>query len=323
MVLLACSVRLVRSVALHRAMGEPALWDRLRRRHIEECPVESAAKRLRPDIRRVVGPPMIWKELTRTLPRRERLATRIVLGLEILLILIAYSFPVVMGFVPYELVHIIYVWGFLALAVLITITTSATVMSVERESQSWPLLLMTPLTDREILIGKFVGVLRRSGLIWLSLVAYVAAFTWAGCFHPLAIVHSLLISATFLLFLSATGFYFGTRFHRAGEAVTANLVLAGTLWLLPPILGVLVQGVLRTHWNGGASVALAIVPFGEALAMITTTPDSYSSDVRWFGFYLDALDIAKLMLVSLMAYTLASLGFLRQAVRGFRRRVLD
>ncbi|MGE5297355.1 MAG: ABC transporter permease, partial [Solirubrobacterales bacterium] len=39
MVLLACSVRLVRSVALHRAMGEPALWDRLRRRHIEECPV--------------------------------------------------------------------------------------------------------------------------------------------------------------------------------------------------------------------------------------------------------------------------------------------
>ncbi|HSW02489.1 MAG TPA: ABC transporter permease subunit [Sedimentisphaerales bacterium] len=237
-VLLALSVRLLRSVALHRAMGEPALLDRLRRRRFEETGAKAgkASRNSRLDIRRVVGPPMIWKEMTCTLSRRERLAMTVVLGIEGLLIVIVYSFGTLMAFLDYGMVHVMYVWAFLGLAVLFTITSSATVMSVEREARTWPVLLMTPLTDREILIGKFVGVLRRCGPIWLSLLAYVAAFTWARCFHPMAIVHTLLISLTFLAFLSATGFYLGTRFHRTGEAVTANLVLAGALWLVPPIL---------------------------------------------------------------------------------------
>lgn len=323
-VLWACSVRLVRSVALHRAMGEPALLEKLRRRHIEDVPAKTPlARRRRKDIRRVVGPPMIWKEMTCTLSRRERLATTIVLGIQGLLILVAYSFPFMMSLVPYELVHMVYVWGFLGLAVLFTITSSASVMSVERESRSWPVLLMTPLTDREIVIGKFVGVLRRCGPIWLSLLAYVAAFTWAKCFHPLAIVHTTVIAATFLVFLSATGFYFGTRFHRTGEAVTANLVLAGVLWSLAPILGLLVAGGLRSRWNGGMSVAYAMVPFGEALAMMTTAMEGWNEGIRWFGGELDAWGVAVLTLVSMAAYGLVSLGFLWRAVRGLRRRVLD
>lgn len=196
-------------------------------------------------------------------------------------------------------------------------------MSVERESRSWPVLLMTPLTDREIVVGKFVGVLRRCGPIWLSLVAYMAAFTWAECFHPLAILHTAVIALTFLVFLSATGFYLGTRFHRTGEAVTANMVLAGVLWFLPPILGLLVGGVLRSRWNGGMSVAYAVVPFGEALAMMMTTMDGWKQDIRWFGDRLDAWGVAVLMLISMAAYGLVSLGFLWRAVRGLRRRVLD
>ncbi len=151
----------------------------------------------------------------------------------------------------------------------------------------------------------------------------MAAFTWAKCFHPLAIVHVTMISLTFLVFLSATGFYFGTRFHRTGEAVTANLVLAGVLWSLPPILGILVGGVLRSHWNGGMSVAYTMVPFGEALAMMTTAMEGWNEGIRWFGGELDACGVAVLMLFSLAAYGLVSLGFLWRAMRGLRRRVLD
>jgi ABC-type transport system involved in multi-copper enzyme maturation permease subunit len=324
MVLLACSTRLVRSVALQRAMGEPTLLHRLRRRRFEETSVtERSSRNRRLEIRRVVGPPMVWKEMTCALSRRERLAMTIVLGVEGLLIVIAYSFTALMAFLDYEAAHIMYLWAFLGLAILFTITSSATVMSVERESRTWPVLLMTPLTDREILIGKFVGVLRRCGPIWLLLLAYVAAFTWARCFHPMAIVHVLLISLTFLAFLSATGFYLGTRFHRTGEAVTANLVLAGALWVIPPILGVLIDGVLSERWSGGASVAFAMVPFGQALAMVMTTLDGCVTDVWWFGNRLNASEIAVLMLASAAGYALASLGFAWRAVRGFRRRVLD
>jgi len=322
--LLAGSIRLIRSIALNRAMGEPVLLDKLQRRRFEEetATAGKASRNRRLEIRRVVGPPMVWKEMTCALSRRERLAMTIVLGIEGLLIVIAYSFTALMAFLDYEAAHIMYLWAFLGLAILFTITSSATVMSVERESRTWPVLLMTPLTDREILIGKFVGVLRRCGPIWLSLLAYVAAFTWARCFHPMAIVHVLLISLTFLAFLSATGFYLGTRFHRTGEAVTANLVLAGALWVIPPILGVLIDGVLSERWSGGASVAFAMVPFGQALAMVMTTLDGYVTHLWWFGNRLNASEIAVLMLASAAGYALASLGFAWRAVRGFRRRVL-
>jgi len=324
MVLLACSVRLVRSVALHRAMGEPSLLDRLKRKRFEETPVSAKpSRKQRPEIRRVVGPPMVWKEMTCTLSRRERFATAIVLGIEGLLVVIAYSFGALMAFLDYGMAHIMYVWAFLGLAVLFTITSSATVLSVERESRTWPVLLMTPLTDREILVGKFVGVMRRCGPIWLALLAYVVAFTWAKCFHPIAIVHTILISMTFLPFLSAIGFYFGTRFHRTGEAVTASLLLAGAVWAVPVILGMLVEGVMRGHWNGGTSVAFATVPFGEALAMVFTALDGSDEKMRWFGHGLDAGGAALVMLASMAVYMLASLGFAWRAVRGFRRRVLD
>jgi len=322
--LLRLSVRLIRPVALRRAMGEPALLDRLKRRRIEETPTApKSAGRRRTEIRRVVGPPMVWKEMTCTLSRKERLAMTIVLGIEGLLIVVAYSFSTLMAFLDYGMVHILYVWALLGLAVLFTITSSATVMSVEREARTWPVLLMTPLTDREILVGKFVGVLRRCGPIWLALLAYIVAFAWAQCFHWIAVLHVIVISATFLLFLSSTGFYLGTRFHRTGEAVTANLVLAGVLWSVPPILGVLVDGIVRGRWSGGASVALAMVPFGETLAMVMTSLDGYNSGVWWFGDYIDASEMAVVMLVSMAAYALASLAFTWRAVRGLRRKALD
>ncbi|HSW00938.1 MAG TPA: hypothetical protein VLI39_12245 [Sedimentisphaerales bacterium] len=85
----------------------------------------------------------------------------------------------------------------------------------------------------------------------------------------------------------------------------------------------LVEGVLSGRWNGAASVAFAMVPFGQALAMVMTTLDGCVRDVWWFGNRLNASEIAVLLLASMAGYALASLGFAWRAVRGFRRRVLD
>ncbi len=90
-----------------------------------------------------------------------------------------------------------------------------------------------------------------------------------------------------------------------------------------PLLAVLIDGVLNARWDGGASVAFAMVPFGQALAMVMTTLDGCVTDVWWFGNRLNASEIAVLMLAAMAGYALASLGFAWRAVRGFRRRVLD
>ena len=313
------SVWLVRCVSLRHAMGEPARFDVLRFRRRRDVEIDTIPGKRSRSIRRVTGPPMIWKELTRALTRRERLVIGMVVGIEVLLILIAYSFPAITTQVSYELAHVLYLWVFLALGIHFTITASATVIGMERESQAWPLLLLTPLTSRDILAGKFVGVLRRCGLIWLALFAYIAAFTYAQCFRPLAVVQVMIVIVSVVLFLSATGFYFGLRYRRATEAVTANLVLAGSLWAALPLLVYTAARGFSHGWSGGMSLTLISVPFGQALAMIATTLDGGGGQIELFDDSIQASGMTVLMLFSMLVYMLISLGFFWRAMRTFRR----
>lgn len=320
--LLIGSIHLVRHVALRRAMGEPALLDKLRKRRLEDEPVAEAARGRRRGIRRVVGPAMVWKELTCVLPRRQRLAVSLAVGMEVVLILIAYSFPSFMVVLSYEGTHLAYLWTLLGLGSLFTLVASATVIGTERETHAWPLLLMTPLRDRDILLGKFVGVLRRCGLIWLVLLVYVAAFAGARCFYPLAVAQTAIIIASVVLFLSATGFYLGARCRRTAEAVTTNLVLAGVLWCILPMIGGIAVFAFGRHWMQGDSLAFAGSPFGQAVIMLMTTLDGFPGEVRWLGRTLEAASATAILLLYLLAYALVSLVVLWRARRAFRHHIL-
>jgi hypothetical protein len=110
--------------------------------------------------------------------------------------------------------------------------------------------------------------------------------------------------------------------RRATEAVTANLVLAGVLWCVSPILGAAAESGLKGAWNGGESVAYTFIPFAQAFALVATTLDGYYGDVGWFGHSLNAGEVTKLLLVSMVGYLVVALLFAWRAVRGFRRRTL-
>jgi len=220
-----------------------------------------------------------------------------------------------MGIIGYDGTHLLYLWTFLALGVLFTMSTSATLISAERESRTWPVLLLTPLRDRDILIGKCVGVLRRCGPVWLPLLAYVAAFTWADCFHPLAVVQVIAIVLSALVFLTATGFYFGARFDRTTEAVTANLILAGVLWGVLPLIVHWVAAGAYGRWDEGE--CFAAVPFAQAFLMLSSTLDGTDLHHSW-----DAWEATGMMAIILLVYVLVARLFLWRAVRAFRRRIL-
>jgi ABC-type transport system involved in multi-copper enzyme maturation permease subunit len=343
--LLAATVRLVRSVALRRAMGEPAPLDILHRRDFEElrramgerAPLDLLKRRNyepRNDgqavrcetraIRRVVGPAMIWKEMVCPLSHREKLASGFAIGVEVLLLFIAWSFPPLMAAIGYEATHLLYLWTFLSLGILFTITASATVISAERERGSWPVLLVTPLTNRDILLGKLVGVLRRCGPIWLPLPAYLVAFTCAGIFHSWAVVQGTLILLAVVLFLAATGFYFSGRFGKTTDAVTANLILIGALWcVLPATIGLLLM-VSRVRGETADFLLFAGVPFAQAFALMATTLDGFTGDtvIRCFHYQLGAPGYTALLFLATLAYGLVSLALLWRTVRAFRRRIV-
>jgi ABC-type transport system involved in multi-copper enzyme maturation permease subunit len=342
---LSAAVRCVRSVALRRAMGEPAPLDILHRRDFEElrramgerAPLDLLKRRNyepRNDgqavrcetraIRRVVGPAMIWKEMVCPLSHREKLASGFAIGVEVLLLFIAWSFPPLMAAIGYEATHLLYLWTFLGLGILFTITASATVISTERERGSWPVLLVTPLTNRDILLGKLVGVLRRCGPIWLPLPAYLVAFTCAGIFHSWAVVQGTLILLAVVLFLAATGFYFSGRFGKTTDAVTANLILIGALWCVIPALVSLLLMVSRVRGEAADFLLFAGVPFAQAFALMATTLDGFTGDtvVRCFHHQLGAPGYTALLFLATLAYGLVSLALLWRAVRAFRRRLV-
>ena len=235
------------------------------------------------------------------------------IGVEILLLSIAYTFVPIMRAIEleYAQTHLMYVWLFLVLGVLFTISIPAAIVCNERESRTWPLLLVTPLTDRDLVIGKFAGVLRRCGPVWLPLFAYVAGFTMAGGFHSLAVVHVMLIMASVILFLCATGFYFGSRFNRTTEAVTANLITAGVVWLVLPLVAQSMAGINGTECFAG-------VPFVQASVLVATTLIGEEKHVRG----LNAGEGTLVTLACLLGYLLAARVFLWRAVRAFRRNIV-
>jgi ABC-type transport system involved in multi-copper enzyme maturation permease subunit len=300
------ATRLVRQVALRRAMGDPTFLTYLRH-EVERIDLPSGS------LRRVVGPPMIWKEMVCALSHRERLATMLAIGVEILLLFVAYTFVPTMRItrLEYAQAHLMYVWLFLGLATLFTISIPAAVICGERESRTWPLLLVTPLRDRDLLIGKFAGVLRRCGPIWLPLLAYVAGFAMAGAFHALAIVHVVLIMASVILFLCATGFYFGSRLGRTRQAVTANLITAGAVWLILPV-------VAQVAIDANSTECFAGVPFVQARLLVLTMLVGEERLVRG----LHAGDGTLVTLACLLGYALAACVFLWRAVRAFRRHIV-
>ncbi|HNS21532.1 MAG TPA: hypothetical protein PKH24_13595 [Sedimentisphaerales bacterium] len=197
----------------------------------------------------------------------------------------------------------------------------STTVSEEMYGRTLCVLMTTPLTDTDILVSKFVGVLRRCGPIWLLLFAYVVAFAWAKCFHPMAVVHAGVMIVSALLFLSATGFYFGSRCRRTTDAVTPNLALAGGLWCVLSIVAEAASFGMGAHRETGVSLIFALVPFGQAFAMVATTLDSYVTTVQCFGDARDAAGMATFMLLAMAGYLLVSIVFAWRAVRAFRRRV--
>ncbi len=328
-ILLAGSVRLVRSVSLRRAMGEPTFWTYLRRTDPETEPLERApGAHKKTHIRRVIGPPMIWKELICSLSRRQRLAAYLAVGIEVMLLFVAYTFVAVMAVMGYEGTHLLYILAFLILAVLFTIVTSATLISTEKEARTWPLLLVTPLRDRDILAGKFAGLVRRCGPIWLPLVAYVVLFSLAGVFQPLAVPLILALSISMLFFLGCTGLYLSSRMRRTTAAVTAHLVLIGGLWLILPMGAFAVATLLdEMRWihirpDRAAEDLSRFVPFVQAFLLADPLLEGDVGQFKWAGLH-GAWGLLSMVMIVATSYVLVGLLFVGRAVKAFRRMALN
>jgi len=281
LILLISMVR-VRKVALRQVTGQWGLSRRKKRsvqnkNEITVNPQESVTA-----IRRITGPPVLWKELRLPILGRRKIATGIVGSLTFLLLLAIYYLCGRENMLDDEDTHISFVLIALGLGLLSSIVLSATCITSEKESRSWPLLLATTLDEKSILIGKWAGILRRCLPAWIWLFGHVIIFSMAGFIHPIAIVQIGLVAAWTIIFLSGSGLYFGARFKHTTTAVTMNFALAIVLWAIVPIL-MAIMGELFRGSRDLAELYMDTNPFVHVVAILEATVD-HLDEYQWISF---------------------------------------
>ncbi|MHC4351569.1 MAG: hypothetical protein ACYS0H_02515, partial [Planctomycetota bacterium] len=97
----------------------------------------------------------------------------------------------------------------------------------EKEARTWPMLLMTPLEDEEIVKGKAIAAFRRNVPLLLMYFVLFCVFylKLVGPKSILFIALSLLPLISSVLFVIGSGLYFGTRLRTTTGAVAATIGL--------------------------------------------------------------------------------------------------
>jgi len=308
------SVCVVRKVALRQATGQTSVRSSKKARTLSESPSKVAPPR------RVAGPVVMWKELRTPVLGRRKIRMIIAIGIGLILLGITYALCMVENVLDEESVHMAYVIIFTAIGMLFTIILPATCITSEKESQAWPLLLTTTLSDWQILLGKLAGVVRRCMPIWCLLFGHIIVFSLVGYIHPVAIVHFGILVAWIVVFLSGTGLYFSTRFKHTTTAVIANFALAGVIWALVPIVMLMIVGITQ----GDIDLVSGLMdthPFFQAgVAVIGATGSS--GIYYWPG--MESSDVAEStiwMLACMVGYMLIGWLFVWRAKYRLRRNI--
>lgn len=237
-IVLAWAVKVVRRVALRQATGQLDLSAKPRKRRLRRrTGATQAALPAAGPVKRVVGPPVIWKELRAPFIQGvDNRNSYIGLLMAILALFVTYWATARDGALDENFAHTSYGLLFVLMGIVFSVVFSATRITSERESQTWPLLLTTALSDRAILLGKAVSAFRRCLPIWGLLAGHLVLFVFAGYIHPIAIVHVLIVVAWLTSFVTAAGLYFSMRFARTTSAVVAGFALVVGLWVVAPML---------------------------------------------------------------------------------------
>lgn len=235
--LLALSIRKVRRVALSQAVGQSdqagnGRWHLSQQQ--AETPSEAGA------IRRVRGACVVWKELRSPLIQGGKKVAWIGFGVAAAAQVTMYVLYSQQALLKQDYTHMLCVSLFLLIGLLGSIFQSATTITSEKETQSWPILLSTPLSDWQILLGKAIGTFRRCLPVWIFLILHMVLFTALRTIHPAAMPIMAGIIIWVVVFLSGSGLYFSVRCKKTSAAVISNLALILLIWgILPGVVWVL------------------------------------------------------------------------------------
>jgi ABC-type transport system involved in multi-copper enzyme maturation permease subunit len=314
--LLVVSAFCIRKVGLRQATGQAGIFSSRRERRIADKKLRTgkvsyaASGKIRP----VKGPPVIWKEMISLWTKNFRMGSIITTIPAVLILAAAYGYCAYADLLGSHGTQIAFIIIFFFFGLLRTATSAATSITTEKEAQTWPILLVTPLTEKQIVFEKIIGSCLAGWAFWLLLAAHVAVFSLAGCIPPSAIPPLVLLIVSSMLLVSSIGVFFSSCFKRSSISASINLILFLGFTVpiccpmpLPPFLisplfaAIVIMGVTG-GWHG-----------------METSFQHTPSGWEWLGTFLIS-GLALFVLV--VIYLSLTLGAFAIAVSNIRRRRL-
>jgi len=321
--LFVCVIR-VRKVGLRQATGQLGSSSRKRRLRKSSSQALADEQDLVVEPRRIVGPPVLWREWKSPLLGRRRFITVItIVSICLILLLIMYFLCGVEGLLDDKEIQEAYAVVFLGLGTLTTVVLASTCITFEKESRSWPLLLTTTLDDRDILLGKFVGTVRRCSAAWLLLLGHTVIFTLIGVLHPAAIFQTGILVTWVVVFLTGSGLYFSSCYKRTTTAVMMNFALAAVIWGIFPFV-MAMTGLMNREIRPLIETCMDMHPIVHAIVIFETAVKNDGS-YGWFSFgsveHLGGVRSTVWMLTCMAGYVSLGLLFAWRAKCRFRRNI--
>lgn len=300
----------VRKVGLRQATGQPGIFSSRKERRAAranrraERGIAAGSGWVIP----VKGPPIVWMEMRTLFARSGRLMPVLNAVLAVCVVIVAYGYCGYRGWLALKEAQTAFIAAYLFMGLLRTATSAATSITSEREARTWPVLLSTPMTDKEIVFGKIIGSALQAWPFWLLLTVHMLVFSLAGYISFVAVLALAALTVSSALLFSAIGVLFSSSFKRSSVSASVNLaaILVANFPLCCPVPTFLVNPIFVAMWiqaiTGG---------WGEEFPFMRTGSDG-------LGSFL-ASGLALVVLLAL--YLLFALAASALAIRKIRRRI--
>ncbi len=314
--LLVFSTFCIRRVGLRQATGQAGIFASRRERRIANrnlkkiITLHAASEWIKP----VKGPPIIWKEMIGLWIKNSRLLAIFTTILAVLILATVYGYCAYADFLSREEAQTAFILVYFFFGLLRTATSAATSITSEKEAQTWPILLTTPLTEKQIVFGKIIGSCLGGWAFWLLLAVHVIVFSLAGCIPPTAILPLALLIVSSTLLVSAVGVFLSSCFKRSSISASLNLIL-----FFGFTVPVCCPSPLPTFLVSPLFAAIMILGVTGGWRGIERPFQQTGRGWGWFGVFL-ASGLALVVLAAI--YLSLALGAFAIAVTNIRRRSL-
>jgi hypothetical protein len=280
-------------------------------------------------VERIFGPGVIWREFVSPLYlgrfRMLKVMVTAVLFTLVLWLLIAVAVLGAAKVLDPEFFTGITQFGFHA-GILLTAVAACAVIAREYECQSWPILMTTLLTTREILVGKLFGVLRRSGGLWVAIVLFLGMCVQQGVLGGKPFALTVLLMMTTAWFLTGLGFFLAVWFRRMGVSLAVFVGILATLWYIGPyLLETFLQNGIYA-WRYSRDSLVIDSPFDSLIryGILSNPPSLLDGLLRGYEYGRSSIgNLTGIYVLTLILYGVAGWILFRLAEWRLRKRIFD